>query len=181
VGRRFALLRELEAHDPPEAERWAHARLVTLLSEPGDPFSRYRFDPGHITAGGLVVSPEGDAVLLIHHRRLRAWLAPGGHVDPADDLVVDAARREVTEETGVGGLSLVAKGVFTVDAHPIPPHRSEPPHTHFNVVYAFRAARSELAPTDEVLEARWQPLDTVAELTTDRAILRATRKLAALV
>ena len=79
------------------------------------------------------------------------------------------------------GLSMVVAGVFTVDAHAIPAHRAEPPHTHFNVVYAFRAARSELTPTDEVLEARWQPLDAVAELTTDRAILRAIRRLAAFV
>ncbi len=177
MGRRFDLLRRLEAYRPPDAERRAHALITTLLSEPGDPFSRYEFDPGHITAGGLVLSPAGDAVVLVHHRGLDMWIEPGGHIDPADPSVEDAARREVAEETGLGDLVLLGDGVFSLDAHPIPSRRSEPPHTHFNVVYAFRARSLEIVPAPEVLDARWQPLDEVAALTSDRAVLRGVAKL----
>ena len=148
-----------------------------MLRGPGDPFSRYGFEPGHITAGGLVLSPDGAAVLLIHHRHLGIWIEPGGHVDPDDARIVDAAVREVTEETGVEGLEPIADGVFTIDAHPIPAKRSEPPHTHFNMAYAFRASSLALSPADEVHDATWQPLELVEELTSDRAVLRAVRKL----
>ena len=119
-------------------------------------------------------------MLLIHHRHLDMWIEPGGHVDPEDAHVVDAAVREVVEETGVRGLEPVAEGIFTIDAHPIPAKREEPPHTHYNVVYAFRAGSLELDPADEVKDAAWQPLELVGELTPDRAVLRAVRKLATL-
>lgn len=162
------------------AEQRSCDRLVATLQESGDPFSRYRFDPGHVTAGGIVLSRYGNSVLLIHHRRLGDWIAPGGHVDPTDDSVLAAALREVVEETGVVGLEPIGAGIFDVDAHPIPSGRAEPSHTHFNVSYAMRARSDDLSPSDEVIEARWQPLETVADLTSDRAVLRVAGKLAAL-
>lgn len=180
LSRRFDLLEQLEAYEPTSGEEMSRDRLITALREPGDPFSRYRFDPGHVTAGGIVLSPDGAAVLLIHHRRLGRWIEPGGHIDPADESVFAAALREVVEETGAQGLERLGTGIFDVDAHPIPSGRSEPPHTHFNVAYAMRAASHELTIASEVLDARWQQLDEVATVTSDRAVVRAATKLASL-
>ena len=53
--------------------------------------------PRHFTATGFVVN--GDATLLHWHRRVKAWLPPGGHVE-LDEDPVQAALREVKEETG---------------------------------------------------------------------------------
>ena len=178
LSRRFDLLEQLEAYEPTSAEEMSCDRLIAALREPGDPFSRYRFDPGHVTAGGIVLSPDGAAVLLIHHRRLGQWIEPGGHVDPEDESVLAAALREVIEETGARGLGPFGTGIFDVDAHPIPSGRSEPPHTHFNVTYAMRAAFAGLTVGSEVHAARWVPLDEVATVTSDRAVLRAVAKLA---
>lgn len=52
----------------------------------------------HNTATGFVV--HGDATLLHWHRRVQAWLPPGGHVEPNEDPV-QAVLREVHEETGL--------------------------------------------------------------------------------
>ena len=41
-----------------------------------------------------------DQVLLIQHKKLNLWLAPGGHVEPGE-LPFQAAEREFFEETGV--------------------------------------------------------------------------------
>ena len=71
------------------------------LARSSDPTDRDRFVPGHFTASGFVVSPDGSSLLLIHHRRLDRWLQPGGHIDPEDASPIAAAAREVTEETGV--------------------------------------------------------------------------------
>jgi 8-oxo-dGTP diphosphatase len=52
----------------------------------------------HFTATGFVV--EGDSVLLHWHRKVKAWLPPGGHVEPNEDPV-QAVLREILEETGL--------------------------------------------------------------------------------
>ncbi len=51
----------------------------------------------HFTSTAFVVRP--DAVLLHWHPKVRAWLPPGGHVEPNEDPV-QAVLREVREEIG---------------------------------------------------------------------------------
>jgi 8-oxo-dGTP diphosphatase len=52
----------------------------------------------HLTASGVVF--HKDHILLIHHKRIGAWLPPGGHVEDME-LPHEAVVREVFEETGV--------------------------------------------------------------------------------
>lgn len=52
----------------------------------------------HFTATGFVV--HRDATLLHWHRRVQAWIPPGGHIEPNEDPV-QAVLREILEETGL--------------------------------------------------------------------------------
>ena len=52
----------------------------------------------HFTATGFVI--HDGRVLLHWHRKVGAWLPPGGHVEPNEDPV-QAVLREISEETGV--------------------------------------------------------------------------------
>lgn len=54
--------------------------------------------PRHFTASAVVV--HRNHILLVHHKRIGAWLPPGGHIEPAE-MPHQAAERETYEETGV--------------------------------------------------------------------------------
>lgn len=59
----------------------------------------------HFTATGFVV--HDDSIALHWHLKIKAWLPPGGHIEPDEDPV-QAVLREIEEETG-----LVAEVVST--------------------------------------------------------------------
>ena len=144
---------------------------VLELSEAGDPTNRDRFDPGHFTASGFVVSPDGSSLLLIHHRRLNRWLQPGGHIDPEDPSPIVAAAREVEEETGVA-TEPVAAHLIDLDIHSIPARDPEPEHEHFDLRFAFRALDARLIVDDEVNDAIWVPWADVETYNVDESVLR---------
>ncbi len=68
----------------------------------------------HFTATGFVV--DGGATLLHWHLKVKAWLPPGGHIEPNEDPV-QAALREIFEETGVRA-EAVGRAPFLDIAYP---------------------------------------------------------------
>jgi len=137
------------------AARKSRELIVMLLESSRTPFSRKQYEPGHITCTGLVLAPDGERLLLVHHRRLDRWLLPGGHVEPEDPAIWDAARREVVEETGA---VLAVNGhppLISLDVHGIPPRRNEPYHLHHDLVFHFRATAEELQVSEESRDVVW--------------------------
>jgi 8-oxo-dGTP pyrophosphatase MutT (NUDIX family) len=128
-------------------------------------------DPTHVTASAIVVGARGT--LLHVHRRIGAWLQPGGHIDPGE-TPWDAAVRESLEETGLPvrhpdrGPELVH-----VDVHDAPRG-----HVHLDLRYLLLAPDDEPAPAPgESQEARWfswAEADEVADESLRNA-LRAAR------
>jgi len=151
-------------------------RMLALLGGGADPFSRSSLDPGHFTASGFVLSPNGRSVLLVHHAKLARWLQPGGHIEPGDTDLAAAARREVIEETGVA-LRWEPRGILDVDIHVIPARPKEGAHLHFDVRFVFVASGEALSVSPEVLGARWVELDGVAALTDEESVLRCVARL----
>lgn len=152
------------------------AEMLGLL-EVEDAFSRLNWNPGHFTASAFVLSPDRSRVLLIHHKKLDLWLQPGGHFEPGDASLLDTAKREAVEETGVQGLELRVPGVFDVDIHDIPRRKDEGPHQHFDVRFAFVAESDQLTLNDEVHGARWVAFDGLDELACDESVNRPVAKL----
>lgn len=176
--RRASLHADLDRYEPLDAVEALHrARMLALVAADGDPFTGTRYEPGHFTASAFVISPAGGQVLLIHHKKLGLWLQPGGHVEPHDATVLDAARREVLEEVGIGELALDHEGLFDLDIHTIPARRDTPAHEHFDVRFLLRAPTPAFAASDEVLNARWVPIGEIERSGTDDSVLRAIRKL----
>ncbi|MDT9680795.1 NUDIX hydrolase [Streptomyces sp. TRM76323] len=112
---------------------------------------------GHLTASALVVDPERGRVLLTLHRKLRMWLQMGGHCEPGDRTMAEAALREATEESGIPGLTLLPGGPVRLDRH------STPCAWHLDVQYAAVAPPGAVeAISDESLDLRWFAYDDVA-------------------
>ena len=87
--------------DATDGQALKSQELTLLLLECSlAPFSRSQFLPGHITCTGLVLAPDGRKLLLVHHKRLDRWLLPGGHVEPDDPEIWDAARRRSSKRPG---------------------------------------------------------------------------------
>jgi 8-oxo-dGTP pyrophosphatase MutT (NUDIX family) len=131
--------------------------ILMLLSASPEPFSRHQFTPGHITCTGLVISPDGGRVLLVHHRRLDRWLLPGGHVEAGDAAISDAARREVVEETGADLAPRLEPPLVSMDVHGIPARRHEPYHLHHDLIFLFRARSAGIEVSPESRAVAWCP------------------------
>jgi 8-oxo-dGTP pyrophosphatase MutT (NUDIX family) len=178
TDRRPHLLRLLTEYEPSDPDEQAYRlRALDLAAAAHDPFDRHSYRPGHFTASGFVLHPAGDRVLFVHHALLGIWVQPGGHVDPGDATPVDAARREISEETGIADLTPISEQVFDLDVHTFPEGSGQPEHLHFDLRFAFVAGDDSLAPTAEVLEARWVSAAELDGLGVDRSVRRPVGKL----
>lgn len=140
--------------------------LRRQLKAQGDIFSRKNMT-GHITASGLILNEEASQTLLIQHRGLDKWLQSGGHIDPGDGSIWQAAEREINEETGLTRIALHpwhaenAGMPVHVDTHPIParPERQEGAHDHHDCLYVFVTAETEVAAGDDgVAGTKWRAI-----------------------
>lgn len=147
-----------------------------LVTTSGDPCSRSHFEPGHFTASAFVLSPDSESLLLIFHSKFHRWLQPGGHIDPDDASVLESAKREVLEETGIAQLDVLG-GILDLDVHDIPPLRTEPAHKHFDVRFLFRAHSQECLAGSDAEKAQWFPVSDISNIESDRSVMRAVEKI----
>ncbi|MFE5025171.1 NUDIX hydrolase [Streptomyces sp. NPDC056656] len=149
------------------------AYLDHLSAHPEDGMWKACTD-GHLTASALVIDPSRGRVLLTLHKKLQMWLQMGGHCEPGDLTLADAALREATEESGIPGLTLLPGGPVRLDRHPIP----GPCTRHLDTQYAAVAPADAVAAiSDESLDLRWFPYDEVAGVADDSVVrlVEATR------
>jgi 8-oxo-dGTP pyrophosphatase MutT (NUDIX family) len=105
-----------------------------------------------------VYARRGDRVLVIEHRRLATWLPIGGELE-SGETPLEAATRELREETGLAGkFRGVAGAPDGVPAGLIgyEEHVAGSKGLHMNFVFVAEiAAGAEVVPNDEFGAWRW--------------------------
>jgi len=89
--------------------------------------------PDHVTASAVLLSADRSRVLLTLHGKLGRWLQLGGHCEPDDATLADAALRESVEESGIDDLRLDPTPVL-LSRHEVPCGPVRPAH-HLDVQY----------------------------------------------
>jgi len=117
------------------------------------------------TAGGIIIGPENK--IAITNQRKDSWSLPKGGVDPGEEPL-DAAKREIREETGITKLNLIEK-LGTYSRYRIPLNGEEEDKSVLKeiTVYLFLTDQEELIPEDpHNPEAIWVDVNEVTDKLT---------------
>ncbi len=135
---------------------------------------------GHPSAGGIVVGEDGRIALV--HQHGDSWSFPKGHIEDGEtDL--EAARREIYEETGLTDLALVRK-LGSYERYSIGKGGIGEDLSHGlreRIFFLFHTRETTLSPTEkngETTEARFVTPDEAAALLThpkDREFFESVR------
>jgi len=148
---------------------WVSLALADVTAADGRRIAEHHVVRAPLQAAGCVVhDAAADAVLLIWRHRFitGSWgfEVPAGRAEPGESMV-DAAAREVLEETGwrpVGPLRLLVRW-----------HPSQGLIDQTFTAYAAAGARREGAPSDpsEAARVEWVPVPEVCRLLDAGAVL----------
>jgi 8-oxo-dGTP pyrophosphatase MutT (NUDIX family) len=171
--------RVLESWHAPDAQQESlRGELLAHCAEhPGAMWKQG--PPAHLTASALVLNASLDKVLLTLHAKAGLWLQFGGHFEPSDRTVLEAATREAREESGLAELDLHPELVH-VDRHTLLAAGFGRCSEHLDLRYAGIARDEEgYAVSDESLDVAWWPVDGLPQASAGeiRPLADAARRL----
>lgn len=167
----------LQSWQPPDdSQSRLREAYLAFLAEHDDAMWR-ECRVGHLTASALVLDDQRERVLLTLHPKVGRWLQLGGHCEPGDPSLREAARREAIEESGIAEVRISA-APLRLDRHPVPCAGQMSEHLDVQYLATVRSdARAVMS--DESDDLRWFP---VSDLPDDldgsvRALIDAALRL----
>lgn len=118
---------------------------------------------GHIVASAFIYAKKEKKFLVLYHKDLKMYLYPGGHIDKEDKSILDAAKRELKEETGITNFKeLLIKGKqipIDINSHTTPYNKrlNLKEHKHFDFRYLFITPKiaDVKQDTEELGDYKW--------------------------
>lgn len=167
----------LSSWSAPDAEQDLLRRLyVTHTETHADAMSR-ECHPDHLTASAVIFSADHQRVLLTLHRIIKRWLQTGGHCEPDDLTLAEAALREGREESGIRDLAIDPVPVL-LSRHEVPSCGPIRPSHHLDVQYvAVAPVEAQHVISEESDDLAWFDIDALPGETDDsvRALIAAAR------
>ncbi|MGC5165279.1 NUDIX hydrolase [Luteimicrobium sp. DT211] len=134
---------------------------LAFLAERGEGAARRDGGPEHLTASTFVLSEDLTRVLLCYHRKGQFWVQLGGHVEPTDASLPEAALREVREESGLVDVRLVTTEPADLNRHELAGAFGAC-RAHWDVGYvAFASPAETVVVSDESEDVRWFDVDAL--------------------
>ncbi|MGV8851606.1 MAG: NUDIX hydrolase [Rhodoglobus sp.] len=153
-------------------------RYLTFVAAGGADALQRDGGPEHVTASCFVFSPDCENVLLCFHRKGQFWVQFGGHIEPQDATVADAALREAREESGIAELTLRSDAIVDLDRHEL--HGGFACAAHWDVGFvAIAAPDVDVAVSDESEAVRWFPTNALPAAVPDNFTARLAAALTA--
>ena len=162
MDKRDLLLTALEAY---KADSDAEIQqTMDFIKQNSDCFERTNLN-GHVVGSAWILSPDGQKVLLTHHKKLGLWLQLGGHADGDSDLW-NVALREATEESGIQGIEFVTRDIFDINIEVIPayPKKNEPEHYHYDICFLLKAPTENFVISNESNSLKWTNKKELADM-----------------
>ncbi|MEV0982376.1 NUDIX domain-containing protein [Streptomyces sp. NPDC049915] len=160
---------------PPRgrARTWRRPRSPGRRRRPHQPKTL----PGHVTASAILAGLDGR-ILHILHNPSQKWLLPGG-VEASDNTLLQAAWRELAEETGIRPTSSPCRArPRSTSTLPLstPAHqgRARSPALRLPVPLLQLAEIGELQ-TEEVSDAAWRHIESMLDDLLRQRITQALR------
>ena len=129
-----------------------------------------------VVAVTAAVRNKNGELLMIERTDNGLWALPGGAQDLGES-VVEAARREVREETGIDVEVTGLSGIYSDPRHVIAYDDGEV-RQEFSLCFHAKPVGGNLRPSSESREARWVSPDSLTVLRIDPSMrLRVTHAL----
>lgn len=149
--------------------------IIEFIKQYDNCFNR-ELSVGHITGSAWIVNRASTHTLLTHHKKLNKWLQPGGHAD-GDSDILQVAKREADEESGLNGLEIEDGEIFDIDVHQIPARTNEAQHLHYDIRFVFRAHGSEaFVVSEESHDLAWVEIAQLEDYNADESVMRMAQK-----
>jgi len=130
----------------------------------------------HQVVSVFIINDKNE-ILLINHKKLNAWLPPGGHVEhEKNELIHHAAIREVLEETGIH-FKFISGGKGNMDKIlgplPLPSFiqlKDLGDHYHEDFIYVGLFVSNDIPKEDT--EMRWFNKESINSINTFENVRR---------